>query len=108
MSLNEIQKAKKKFRQSAKWLKFRKYIQKKFGNKDAITGYPLRKGYNLHHILLDETKYEDITNEDNFIPLNKQTHEVLHICYKYQSKDSGFLDRLKYFVDKMIEINKEK
>ena len=102
MSLNEIQKAKKKFRQSARWLKFRKYIQKKFGNKDAITGYPLRKGYNLHHLCLDETKYEDITVEDNFIPLNKQIHDVLHIFYKYQSKDSGFLDILKYFVDKMI------
>ena len=108
MSLNEIQKAKKKFRQSAKWLKFRKYIADKFGKKDAISGYPLRKGWNLHHISLDEGKYEDITNEDNFIPLNKQMHEVLHICYKYQSKDSGFLDRLKYFVDKMIKINKEK
>ena len=108
MSLNEIQKAKKKFRQSAKWLKFRKYSQKKFEKKDAITGYPLRKGWNLHHLLLDETKYEDITNEDNFVPLNKQTHEVLHICYRYQSKDSGFLDRLEYFVNKMIEINKDK
>ena len=103
--MNDNQKAKKRFRQSAKWLKFRKYIQKKFGNKDAISGFPLRKGWNLHHISLDEGKYEDITNEDNFIPLNKQLHEVLHICYKYQSKDSGFLDRLKYFVDKMIKIN---
>ena len=106
--MNDNQKQKKRFRNSAKWLKFRKYIQKKFGNKDAITGYPLRKGYNLHHILLDNTKYEDITNEDNFVPLNKQLHETLHICYRYQSLDSGFMDRLKYFVDKMIEINKEK
>ena len=108
MSLNEIQKAKKKFRQSSKWLKFRKYIADKFGKKDAISGFPLRKGWNLHHISLDEGKYEDITVEDNFIPLNKQSHEVLHICYKYQSKDSGFLDRLRKYVEKMIEINREK
>ena len=106
--MNDNQKAKKRFRQSAKWLKFRKYIADKFGKKDAISGFPLRKGWNLHHISLDEGKYEDITNEDNFIPLNKQLHEVLHICYKYQSKDSGFFDRLRKYVEKMIEINKDK
>ena len=106
--MNDNQKAKKRFRQSAKWLKFRKYIADKFGKKDAISGFPLRKGWNLHHISLDEGKYEDITNEDNFIPLNKQLHEVLHICYKYQSKDSGFLDRLRKYVEKMIQINREK
>lgn len=107
MSLNDIQKQKKKFRNSSKWLRFRKHISNKFGNKDVITGYPLRKGWNLHHIVLDETKYEDITNEDNFVPLNKQTHETLHICYRYQCLDSSFMDRLKTIVDRMIELNKK-
>ena len=106
MSLNETQKTKKKFRNSSKWLKFRKHIATKFDNKDAISGYPLRKGYNVHHLLLDNTKYEDLTNEDNFIPLNKQLHETLHICYRYQSLDSGFMDRLKIYVNRMIDLNK--
>lgn len=102
---NETQKQKKKFRNSSKWLKFRKHIANKFDNKDAISGYPLRKGWNLHHLSLDNTKYEDITVEDNFVPLNKQLHETLHICYRYQSLDSGFMDRLRTYVDKMIKVN---
>ena len=103
---NETQKQKKKFRNSSKWLRFRKHIANKFDNKDAISGYPLRKGWNLHHCLLDNSKYEDISNEDNFVPLNKQLHETLHICYRYQSLDRGFMDRLMEVVNRMIELNK--
>ena len=103
---NETQKQKKKFRNSSKWLRFRKHIANKFGNRDAISGYPLRKGWNLHHLLLENTKYEDITIEDNFVPLNKQIHETLHICYRYQSLDSGFMGRLMEVVNRMVELNK--
>lgn len=104
MSLSETQKAKKKFRSSAKWEKFRKHIAEKFGHKDAITLKPLRKGYNVHHMNLSPNEYEKLV-EDNFIPLNKTMHETIHTCYKYQATDSGFMDRLKYYVEKMVEIN---
>ena len=103
--MNDNQKAKKKFRNSSKWLKFRKHIANKFDNKDVISGYPLRKGWNLHHLLLDNTKYEDITNEDNFIPLNKFSHKFVHWIYRYYEKDRTIMDRLKNILDRMLELN---
>ena len=61
------QKEKTKFRASSKWKKFRVFMKKLFEGKDAITGKPLYKGWNLHH--LDEKNYSDLKPE-KFIPLN--------------------------------------
>ena len=104
--MNDNQKQKKKFRNSSKWLKFRKHIANKFDNKDAISGYPLRKGWNLHHLLLENTKYEDISIEDNFVPLNKLSHKFIHWLYRYYEKDRTIIDRLTNILDKMIDLNK--
>lgn len=98
-------KEKSKFRATSVWKKFRKQMDDKFNHTDPITNYPLRKGHNLHHLNLNPNEYTNITNEDHFIPLNKNTHEVIHFCYNYAKKDPEFMKRLCYFVQKMIEIN---
>lgn len=98
------QKEKNKFRRSSKWLEFRAY-QKKKHNIDCITLSPLRKGWNLHHLDLNEEHYEDLSNESHFVPLNKKTHDVIHFLYIYYKKDEKVLERLKELLNQMKEIN---
>ena len=102
MTSNEAKK--RKFRQSRQWKAFRKHITDKFNYKDPVSGKRLRKGYHVHHLDLDPDNYENLV-EENFIPLNRQMHEVLHICYNYQKNDREFMDRLRMWVDKMVETN---
>lgn len=71
------QKEKTKFRASKQWKNFREKKRKE-QEKDPITGAKLGRCANLHHCDLDETHYEDLSNEDNFVFLNKATHDVVH------------------------------
>ena len=100
------EKDRKKFRNSAKWKKFRNDIIEKFDHVDPITNKPLRKGCNIHHLDMDKDNYE-VLIEEHFLPLNKNTHEMIHWCYRYASTDDDFMNRLTYFVQKMLEINKD-
>lgn len=102
--MNNTEKNKRKFRNSSKWKNFRKYISDKFDKTDPISHKSLRKGYTVHHLLLDKNKYEEL-KEENFIPLNKQMHDVIHICYNYAKNDEKFMERLYYYVKLMIDIN---
>lgn len=106
MSLNETQKAKKRLRQTKAWkqLRHNKNVEQK--GIDPITLGKLSKTCNLHHLDLDEENYSKIDNKDNFILLNKVTHDMIHWLYKYQSKDKQFIDRLMEVVNRMIELNK--
>ena len=105
--MNEIQKAKKKFRQSKEWKEFRKLMFSKSWKIDCITGKPLRKGWQLHHLNLDETQYADL-QEENFICVNRQTHETIHWLFRYFQKDPAVIDRLQNIMQKMAEINIDK
>ena len=97
--------AKAKFRQTKEWKTFRIKIAEKQDNKDIITGKPLRKCYNCHHLDMSAENYDQLT-EENFVALNKQTHETLHFLFRYYQKDPTVLDRLKTFLEKMNELNK--
>ena len=105
--MNDIQKLKRKFRQSKEWKSFRGLMKKKAGNIDAITLKPLRKGFQVHHQDLDETKY-NVLNPDNFICCNNLTHKFIHWCYGYYQKDPKIIDRIKAEMIKMAEINRQK
>lgn len=96
---------KSKFRASKEWKAFRIKIAEKQDKKDIITGKPLRKGYNCHHLDMSAENYDQLT-EENFIALNKQTHETLHFLFRYYQKDPTVLDRLKTILDRMNELNK--
>ena len=96
---------KAKFRQSKEWKEFRKRMFEKQDGKDIITGKKLCRGYNTHHLDLSVENYDQLT-EENFVALNKQTHEALHFLFRYYQKDHTILDRLKTILDRMNELNK--
>ena len=83
------QKQKNKFRQSAKWKRFRAYMKKKY-KVDAITGKPLRPGWQLHHMREDWSTYKDL-DEKYFLCLNQLTHKALHWLERYDKKTGELL-----------------
>ena len=95
---------KAKLRQSKEWREFRKKIFDKQDGKDIITGKKLYKGYNVHHFDMSAENYDKLI-EENFVALNKQTHEALHFLFRYYQKDKTILDRLKTVLDRMNELN---
>lgn len=97
--------AKAKFRQTKEWKEFRKKIFDKQDGKDAITGKKLYKGYNVHHLDMSEDNYDRLI-EENFIAVNKNTHETLHFLFRYYKNDKGVLNRIKQVLEKMTELNK--
>lgn len=101
----KTQKEKTKFRSTAKWKKFRLEMKKRQQGLCFITHKKLLKGANLHHLDLNPEHYEDISKKDNFIFLNKSMHDVVHTLYRYYIKDKEVIYRLKYILDKMVEIN---
>lgn len=96
---------KAKLRATKEWKAFRIKIAEKQNKKDVITGKPLRKGYNVHHLDMSAENYDKL-DEENFIALNKQTHDALHFLFRYYQNDRGILDKLKTFLDRMVELNK--
>ncbi|MBQ0003583.1 MAG: hypothetical protein KBT21_08590 [Treponema sp.] len=98
------QKEKTKFRQSVKWKKFRIYMKSKY-RVDYITHKPLRSGWNLHHMDLNEENYTDISDESHFMALNKMMHEIVHDLYRYFVNDEEILNRLKHILMEMKKIN---
>lgn len=76
------QQEKTKFRASAKWKKFRAFMKKFSGGVDAVTGKPLYKGWQLHH--LQEKCYDDLTPE-KFACLNRESHKVIHWLSRYSN-----------------------
>ena len=96
---------KSKFRQSKEWKMFRKRIFDKQDKKDIITGKPLRKGYNVHHLDMSAENYDKLI-EENFIALNVQSHDALHFLFRYYQNDKDILEKFKEVLDKMVELNK--
>ena len=96
---------KAKFRQSKEWKEFRKRIFDKQDGKDVITGKKLYKGFNCHHLDMSAENYDQLI-EENFIAVNKTTHETIHTLFRYYQKDPNILDRLKTVLDRMNELNK--
>lgn len=95
--MTEAQRKKTKFRQSAKWKKFRHFMNVKQKGIDPITGKKLCKGCNLHHrhVTADTDEYTDISNEAHYVMLNKQTHEMLHWLYRYWKNDPSIIYRIE-------------
>ena len=96
---------KAKFRASKEWREFRKRIFDKQNGKDIITGKKLYKGYNVHHCDMSADNYDKLI-EENFIAVNKNTHEALHFLFRYYKNDKDILKRIKQVLEKMTELNK--
>ena len=99
------QKAKIKFRSSAAWKKFRAYLKKE-RTVDFITGKKLYSGFQVHHCDLHFENYSNIGNQDNFITVNRRSHEIIHEIYRYDWEE--YLSRLAIVFRKMDELNPER
>ena len=94
---------KAEFRKTKEWREFRKRIFDKQEGKDVITGKKLYKGYNVHHLDMSADNYDKLI-EENFIAVNKNTHETLHFLFRYYKNDKDVLDRIKQILDKLYNI----
>ena len=72
-------------------------------SKDFITKDPLCRNWNLHHLDLNIQRYDNITDMNRFMPLNPNTHEIIHELFKWYKKDHKVLDRIKKTLDLMEE-----
>lgn len=95
------------FRRSKEWKTFRNKIKKK-QKIDPITGSPLTKTCNCHHLNLNPKHYTDIEKEENFVCLNSTTHAVIHWFYGDSKNRKDWKTRIKRvieFLELMDNIN---
>ena len=97
---------KEKFRKSREWKDFRAKMAILFNHRDYITGRKLVKGFNVHHLRTeqDAENYQDLSHEEEFIPLNSYCHKMLHYLFIFYQKDQTVMDRLKEILDKMCDL----
>ena len=100
------QQEKSKFRSTSIWKEFRKYMKEKYVI-DALTGRKLTKTWNLHHVRFDSTLYTEL-DEEYFLTLNNQMHDLLHVCVSETIKNPDFMKILTAAVNKHIQINNGK
>lgn len=97
------------FRRSKVWKTFREKLRK-MQKKDPVTGSPLMKNCNCHHLCEDPTKYTDISDDSKFICLNSMTHTCVHFLWGDAQKQNDWktrLQRLKEICELMDEINND-
>ena len=99
-------KEKNLFRTTSFWRNFRRSLKEK-RKIDFLTGRKLTKTWNLHHMRFDPRLYTDL-DEEYFMCLNNQMHELLHICISETMKNPHFLDKLREVVEYHIKLNKNK
>lgn len=97
---------KSKFRNRKPWKLFRARLKKE-RKVDELTHSRLSKTFNLHHLILTDKEeiYTDLTHPENYMCLNPQSHDMLHLCYDNARRDPEFMDRLNKAVERMLELN---
>lgn len=100
-----------KFRATKEWKELRKYF-KENQKEDPVTLKPLGLRFNLHHMrcekkFKEKMYYEDISDKNNFLALNSETHKIVHYLYTYYKKDPEVLKRLESILILMKELNNE-
>lgn len=98
--MNSIEKA--NFRRSKKWKDFRETFRE---DKDALTGKKLSTRFNLHHMDLNSEHYTDISKRENYLPLNKKSHDAIHFLYTYYKKDRIIISQLEAILERMKELD---
>lgn len=94
------------FRKSEVWQNFRKSKFEEQKGLDFITGEPLLENWNLHHLCLDHNKYTDISNRNNFIALNKETHKRIHQLFIMDWKNQKLNEKELFVLQTMETLNK--
>lgn len=93
------------FRNSEEWRNFRCQKAEEQNYLDFITGEPLKDNWNLHHCCLDHSKYFDISNPDNFVCLNKKTHNRIHSLFLDDWKNMDLDENTVKVLTKMEKLN---
>ena len=96
---------KKKFRRSSVWSRFRQKMRTRYHKKDFVTGKELTRTWNLHHLDMNDKNYTDLSNEDKFIPLNKDTHKFVHWFFRLYRHDPDIIKRLEAIMRLMLVYN---
>ena len=86
------QKDKRRFRDSKKWKDFREHMKTLQNETCQITGARLTRLWQLHHMNLDETKYDELIDE-NFVCLSWNMHKVVHALF-VKSKPRAWRSRV--------------
>ena len=86
------QKDKRRFRDSKKWKDFREHMKTLQNETCQITGARLTKLWQLHHMDLDESNYENLIDE-NFVCLSWNMHKVVHALF-VKSKPKAWRSRV--------------
>ena len=78
---SKLQCKKTKFRRTARWIKFRRYLKSK-QKTDPITGSPLTPSCSVHHLDMREENYEDLSDETHYVALNSTSHSTVHFLWQ--------------------------
>lgn len=92
------------FRRTTAWREWRQHIAELQSGKDAVTGKKLVKRWHCHHLDMSAENYDKLI-EENFVALNPQCHDVVHILFRYYKKDPDILEKFKKVLDRMRELN---
>lgn len=107
--MNDTQKKKRNFRDSKKWKDFRKRKMLEQKGICALSKRKLTGRWNLHHLDLDATHYEDLSDPTKYVALNSRQHSLVHEIYygwqKYGKWD--YIRRLITLLTEMLVINGE-
>lgn len=98
-------KEKAKFRQTSVWKKFRQKLKTQ-RKVDFITGKPLHKGFQIHHLDMSLANYKDL-NPDNYLTVNRTSHELIHFLFRYKDWKE-ILKRIYIALERMEELNVRK
>ncbi len=93
-----------RIRQSAEWKSFRNAMGDT-DKVDALTGKPLHRGWNLHHLCLLDSEYGNFES-DRFVCLNRKSHDCVHFLWGKDGRDwRRKLDNLAKILSRMEELN---
>ena len=96
---------KKKFRRSKPWSNFRQKMRRRYNKRDALTLKELLRDWNLHHLDMNDRNYTDLSKEDKFLPVNKDTHKFIHWFFRLYRHDPGIIQRLEAIMKLMLIYN---
>lgn len=103
-NISKSQNIKSNVRKTKEWRQLRIDLAEKWNNCDALTQKRLRIGWNCHHMDMRVDNYGDLRIE-RFLPLNRSSHDLVHVLYRYYVKDPAILKRLKDILDEMVKMN---
>lgn len=65
----------------------------------------MKDNWNLHHLNLDHKEYSDISNHNNFVCLNKDSHNKIHILFLADWKSMNLDSKTKDILERMDKLN---